>query len=154
MLEEQVRSLLGAALEDRPDLFLIEWHITPSHQIRIVLDGDKGVNLDDCISISRSIEHQLDREDQDFSLEVSSAGASTPLTMPRQYGKHIGRKLKVRTKDGEEVEATLNEVRKQGIHLTWKAREPKPVGKGKVTVTKEKDIDFTEIEMATVILKF
>ncbi len=154
MLEEQVRSLLGAALEDRPDLFLIELRITPSHQIRIVLDGDSGVNLEDCISISRSIEHQLDREDQDFSLEVSSAGASAPLTMPRQYGKHIGRKLKVRTRDGEEVEAMLKEVGDKGIHLTWKAREPKGVGKGKVTVTKEKDIDFTEIEMATVILKF
>jgi len=149
-----VRELLKAALDDRPDLFLIDCHISGSNQIRIVLDGDKGVSLDDCIEISRKVEHSLDREQEDFSLEVSSAGASEPLTMPRQFGKHIGRKLKVRTTDGQEVEAQLDQADEYGIRLSWMAREPKPVGKGKITVQKEKGIDYKDIEMAKVILKF
>lgn len=154
MLEERVRELLDSALNDRPDLFLIECHITSSNQIRIVLDGDKGVSLEDCMEVSRKVEHNLDRDEQDFSLEVSSAGASTPLTQPRQFGKHVGRKLKVKTVEGEEIEAKLDRVSDQGIHLSWKSREPKPVGKGKVTITREKGVDFEDIKEATVILKF
>jgi len=148
-----VESLLGKALEEHPSLFLIDFTIGGDNTIKVVLDGDKGVTLQDCMDVSRAIEHNLDREEEDFSLEVASAGATSPLKMPRQYTKNIGRKLKVRTDSGE-LEGTLVQATDNNITLEWKAREPKPVGKGKVTVQKKRDIPFSEIQEAKVILKF
>ena len=74
----------------------------------------------------------LDREEFDFSLEVSSAGATAPLDLPRQYHKHLGRILEVKT-EALEVKGTLESVGAHEIVLSWKAREPKPIGKGKHT---------------------
>ena len=58
-----------------------------------------GLPLKDCMKVSRAIEHNLDREEEDFSLEVASAGATSPLVLPRQYTKNIGRKLKVKPEE-------------------------------------------------------
>lgn len=153
MLKEKVESLLDKALEEHPSLFLIDFTVGGDNTIKVVLDGDKGVTLQDCMDVSRAIEHNLDREEEDFSLEVASAGATTPLRMPRQYTKNIGRKLKVRTDSGE-LEGTLVQATENNITLEWKAREPKPVGKGKVTVQKKRDIPFSEIQEAKVVLNF
>ncbi len=141
------------ALEKRKDLFPISVKVGTDLAIRIVLDGDAGVSLQDCMDVSRSVEHQLDRETFDFSLEVSSAGATAPLELPRQYMKNKGRTLKVKTVDSE-FKGVLEEVGASEIRLAWKAREPKPVGKGKHTVRKEVEIPFTDIEHAKVVLKF
>ncbi|TFG72130.1 MAG: ribosome assembly cofactor RimP, partial [Flavobacteriales bacterium] len=130
MLKEKVTALLEEALASEPSLFLIDFTVSPDHAIKVVLDGDVGVNLQDCMKISRAIEHNLDREAYDFSLEVTSSGAAAPLVMPRQYRKNIGRIISVRTM-GESYEGNLAEISDTGIVLAWKAREPKPLGKGK-----------------------
>ncbi|MCO5725641.1 ribosome assembly cofactor RimP [Robiginitalea marina] len=152
-LEQQVTTLLAGALEKRPDLFPVSLKVGADQSIRIILDGDQGVSLKDCIDISRAVEHHLDREQYDFSLEVSSAGATAPLELPRQYRKNLGRTLQVRSGDAE-WEGTLEKVDDQQITLCWKAREPKPVGKGKHTVRKEAVIPFSDIEQAKVVIKF
>ena len=128
--------LLNKALEENPSLFLVNLTIGADNSIKVVLDGDQGV-----------------REEEDFSLEVTSAGATSPLTLPRQYNKNIGRKLQVRTTSGE-LEGTLVGASENSITLEWKAREPKPVGKGKVTVQKKQEIAFSDIQQAKVKLKF
>jgi len=120
----------------------------------VVIDGDKGVSVEDCIFISRAIEHNLDREEEDFSLEVTSAGAAAPLTQKRQYRKNIGRTLQVKSEAHKKIEATLSEVGDEHITLEWKAREPKPVGKGKITVERLAKIAYDDILEAKVIIKF
>jgi ribosome maturation factor RimP len=145
--------LLKEAFEKRPDLFPISLKVGTDQSIRVILDGDSGVSLQDCMEISRAVEHQLDREEFDFSLEVSSAGATAPLELPRQYHKNLGRTLEVKTEELE-VKGTLEAVGTNDITLSWKVREPKPVGKGKHTVRKEEVIPFSEIEKAKVVLKF
>ena len=92
-----VAELLQVALDENQSLFLIELKIGSDNSIRILLDGDKGVTLEACIAVSRQIEHNIDRELHDFSLEVSSVGVGSPLTMPRQYEKNVGRSLEVIT---------------------------------------------------------
>lgn len=139
------------ALNNDTSLFLIDFSVSTDNSIKVVLDGDLGVNLEDCMKISRAIEHNIDREEYDFSLEVTSAGAASPLTMPRQYPKNIGRNLKVRTAT-DTFEGNLSATTENGIVLEWKTREPKPVGKGKVTVRKEAKINFSDIEEAKVIV--
>jgi ribosome maturation factor RimP len=153
MFKNKVQTLLNDALEEDNNLFLIDFSISTDHKIKVVLDGDLGVTVQDCMKISRAIEHNLDREEEDFSLEVASAGAAAPMVLPRQYKKNIGRKLAVKTED-ETFEANLTDATENGIVLEWKAREPKPIGKGKHTVQKRKEIDFSDIKEAKVILKF
>lgn len=152
-MQKKVEELLGDALAERPDLFLIDLSISEANQIRVIIDGDEGVKVQDCIDVSRAIEHNLDREEQDFSLEVLSAGVSEPLTRVRQYRKNEGRKLKVKTSE-ENFEGKLVSVSDDDITLQWKAREPKPVGKGKVTVQKEAVIPYKDIVEAKVMITF
>ncbi|WP_410878035.1 ribosome assembly cofactor RimP [Myroides sp. DW712] len=152
--KNRVQELLDAALAEKPELFLIEMTISPDNKILVVLDGDNGVNLQDCIDVSRAIEHNLDREEYDFGLEVASAGATSPLKMLRQYNKNIGRKVKLITVNQEKYEATIAEVSATSIVLQWKAREAKTVGKGKVTVEKEAVIPFENIKEASIIISF
>lgn len=154
MFKKEVDQLLQNALEERQDLFLIDFKIGADNAIKVVIDGDNGVLVEDCMFISRAIEHNLDREEQDFSLEVLSSGATSPLTIPRQYKKHIGRHLEVKTNDDNTFEGKLVNTNDKGIELNWKTREPKPVGKGKVTVTKEATIAFDIIKEAKVKIKF
>ena len=153
MLKEKVAQLLEKELKASPSLFLIDCKVTPDNTIKIVLDGDQGVRLKDCVEISRAIERELDREEYDFSLEVTSAGATAPIINPRQYIKNIGRKLSVRTSDSE-FEGNLTEADEDRIILEWKTREPKPVGKGKTTVLKTQEIPISDIEEAKVKLNF
>jgi len=115
-------------------LFLISLDIQGNNEIKVAIDGDNGVTVQDCIAVSRKVEHNLDRDEEDFSLEVMSVGATTPLQQIRQYKKNIGRVLEVKTKANAKIEGTLEEATDESVTLIWKAREPKPVGKGKVTV--------------------
>ena len=152
--KENIQKLLAEALSLQPDLFLIDLHIDDQSRVHVVLDGDNGVSLKQCIKVSRHIEHQLDREVHDFSLEVSSAGATHPLKMVRQYKKNIGRKLAVHTIDNDNFKATLTHADDDQITLEWKAREPKPIGKGKHTVVKQLQVPYNQIEKATVQIQF
>lgn len=151
--KEKVIELLNEGLKEKPSVFLIDLTIDNSNKIMVTLDGDNGVTLQDCIDISRAIEHNLDREEQDFSLEVASAGVSTPLKLERQYKKNIGRTLKVKTLS-ETIEAKLEAVDETKITLTWSAREPKKIGKGKETVIKKAEIPYAEIKEAIVTINF
>ncbi len=154
MFKKTVEDLLQSALIERQDLFLIDFSLSGDNAIKIVIDGDNGVLVEDCMFVSRAIEHNIDREEHDFSLEVLSSGASTPLTLPRQYEKHIGRNLEVKTLDSQNLEGELTDVNDKGLVLKWKTREPKPVGKGKVTVAKEANVAFDNIKEAKVKIKF
>lgn len=151
MFKDKVKTLLDDALNEDESLFLIDFSVGADQHVKVVLDGDNGVTLEDCMKVSRAIEHNLDRDEHDFSLEVTSAGAASPLTLPRQYPKNIGRKLKVKT-ENDTFEGNLAEVKDEGIVLQWKTREPKPIGKGKHTVQKEANIDFSDISEAKVIV--
>ena len=152
--KNKVKELLDVALTERSHLFLIDLSINNANKISIVLDGDNGVSLQDCIDISRAVEADLDREEQDFSLEVASAGVSSPLKFVRQYKKNLGRNLKVKTISSEEIEAKLTAVDEEKITLEWKARAPKKIGKGKETVDKKVELPYENIKEAVVIVSF
>ena len=151
--KDKVNDLLTEVLLDKPTVFLIDLTITDSFKIIVNIDGDNGVALQDCIDISRTIENNLDREEQDFSLEVASVGVGSPLKMVRQYKKNVGRTLIVKLAT-QTIEAELVEANDNFIILSWKAREPKKIGKGKETVQKRQEIPYTDIKEAIVTVTF
>lgn len=89
------------------DLFWVTVDINPGNQIKVVLDGDTGVSIEQCISVSRNIEHNLDREVEDFSLEVTSYGLSQPLVLDRQFLKYINKSVEVSLNDETKIEGKL-----------------------------------------------
>lgn len=153
MDQNKVKALVDEALAEDNSLFLIDLSISSNNKIQVIVDGDNGVPLSECIRISRNVEHNLDREEEDFSLEVSTPDISNPLQLVRQYKKNIGRTLKVKT-EATELEGKLEKANDKEITLVWKTREPKPIGKGKVTVEKTKTLPYKEIKEAKVKIVF
>lgn len=118
------------------------------------IDGDEGVTIKDCVTLSRAIEGELNRDQEDFSLDVSSHGAATPLVFPRQYKRHVGRDLEVLKTDNTKLEGKLLQCDDQGIEIEVSSRENKTLGKGKTTVIRNYRVPFTEMKETKIKLKY
>ena len=153
MNQTAVKDIVDIALALNESLYLIELSISVNNKVQVVVDGDNGVSLSECMRISRVINDNFDREVEDFSLEVTTPDIAHPLKVKRQYIKNLNRILKVKTAE-EEIEGTLVTADEDKIVLQWKAREPKPVGKGNVTVEKTVTLEYTEIKEAKVKILF
>jgi len=151
---KRIEELLNEFLETRKDLFLIDLKISAGDDITVILDGDNGVSLQDCLDASRAIEFNMDREEHDFSLQVMSAGLSEPLASQRQFAKNIGREIEVLLNDSSKIEGELVKADEEKITLILRYRKPKDIGKGKVDVEEEKEIPYSEIKKALVTIKF
>ena len=146
MIEKiKILELVGNALEGS-DKYLVNLKITPDNRIFVDIDGDNGVTIDDCIELSRAIEGQLDRDEEDFELNVGSAGADMPLKLPRQYRRHIGRDLEVTTFDGEKITAELTATDDEGITLRTHATKKTPA--------EENHLAYKDIKVAKVVITF
>ncbi|MDV7697023.1 ribosome assembly cofactor RimP [Chryseobacterium soli] len=151
---KNIETLLNEFLETRKDLFLIDLKFSAGDDITVILDGDNGVTLQDCLDASRAVEFNMDREEHDFSLQVMSAGLSEPLSTPRQFNKNLGREIEVMLEDSSTIEGELSKVDEEKITLIMRYRKPKDIGKGKVDVEEEKEIPYSEIKKALVVIKF
>lgn len=150
----KVEQLINDFLAEREDLFLIDLKISAGDDVTVILDGDNGVSLQDCLDASRAIEFNMNRDEHDFSLQVMSAGLSEPLSTQRQFRKNIGRDLDVLLNDSTKTEGELVKVDDEKITLLLRYRKPKEIGKGKVDVEEEKEIEYKEIKKALVTIKF
>ncbi len=135
-------------------IFVTGIRVNSDNQINVFLDGDNGVTIADCVAASRFLEKNLDSEKNDFSLDVSSHGATTPLIMPRQYTKHIGRDFEIKLLDDTKLIGTLTEFNTNELKLEYTEREDKPLGKGKINVTKQHIIPYNQIKESKIKLKF
>lgn len=128
-------------------LFLVDIAVRPGNRIAVELDSDRKVSIDDCAKLSRLIESKLDRETEDFELEVSSAGMGRPLKLPRQYLKYIGREVSLRTHDGRELIGVLiNAETWVDIQIPPSKRKSKP--------EENVRLEWTEIKECKVNFKF
>jgi len=154
MDKDKIKNLVDDAVAQNPELFVTDLKFLSDNKIFVEVDGDRGIPLKECIRISREVEHNLDREKEDFSLEVTSPDVSNPIKTKRQYKKNINRHLKVKLLDNSTIEGVLVTVTENEIELKWKARERKPVGKGKITVAKKATIPYINILEAKVKIIF
>jgi len=137
-------------LANDPDNFLVDIRIKPTNNIKLFLDGDKGVPVATLVSFNRQLYPLLEAAElfpnNDFSLEVSSPGLDEPLKLHRQYLKNIGRKVEVTLLDGSVKEGTLQSVTEEGINIE------ELVGKKKEK--KETDLKLNEIKHTKVCIVF
>jgi len=134
------------------DKFLVGISVSINNNIKVYLDSDTQLSIDDCVSISRNIEENLDREQDDFELQVSSAGIDTPLVDRRQYLKNIGRDIKLVLNNSKEFKGNLLDVTDKGITINY--RYTKKQGKKRVKLEEKKIISFSEIKIAKIVISF
>jgi ribosome maturation factor RimP len=116
---EAVERMIEGLLADDPQYFLVEVKIKPTNNVKVFLDGDKGISIEKCITYNRQLYKMIESSGlfpaDDFSLEVSSPGLDEPLKLMRQYHKNTGRKVEVLLKDGVKTEGVLKQVTENGI---------------------------------------
>ena len=136
------------------DMFVVECKTSPMGDIELLIDSDTAVKLEDCAALNRAIEAELDREVEDYSLMVASAGIGSELRLLRQYKKILGNSVEVLLKDGIKILAKLNDATEKGIILSY---EEKQVGEGKkrkVTVEVTKEYEWEDIKYVKEYLDF
>ena len=135
--------------------YLVDVKISSANSILVEIDGIKNsVSVNDCISVSRNIEHNLDREKCDFELKVSSPGLDQPFKVRKQYVKNIGRTVKVVLKSHGSVEGKLVKVEDDFIVLNWEEKERIEGKKKKVLVEKSAQVNFNNIKETKVVITF
>lgn len=100
------------------EYFLVEVTISPDDKIVVEIDHKEGVWIEDCVDLSRYIESRLNREEEDYELEVGSAGIGQPFKVLQQYLNHVGEEVEVLTKDGRKLEGVLKDADEQHFTLT------------------------------------
>lgn len=156
-LKEKIKELTQASLTN-PAHFLVDVIVSKHKPMKftVILDGDNGITIDDCASVSRSVNNSLESlvEDQ-YSLEISTPGLDHPLKLRRQYEKNKGRKLKVHLTSKAIVLGTLQQIEGEKMMIEAEVKEGLPAGKaGKKIETKAMEIPFAEIEKAFVTVSF
>ncbi len=139
---------------DEDGYFIVDVDIKQGDRIVVVIDGDHGVKIDYCVEISRLIEGSLDREEEDFELEVSSPGIGQPFKVHRQFVKNIGRQVEVLSKSGEKYTGELLSVSEGGFVLKEDKMVKLEGKKKKELQIVEHPFNFEELKSVKEILKF
>jgi ribosome maturation factor RimP len=148
-IEEIIESHL-----DHEKHFVAEISVSTSNRIMVFIDGVNGVSIDDCVSVSRAIEHQLDRDTEDFELEVSSAGLDQPLKVPRQFTKNLERNVVVTLSDGSKITGKLTEAGEKGFTIETRIPETVEGKKKKQLVIKQVGFQYDEVRSVKLEISF
>jgi ribosome maturation factor RimP len=136
------------------DTFLVETSVRPGNIIVVEIDSENGVSIEDCITLSKHIESQLDRETEDFELEVGSAGVTSPFKIPRQYEKNIGNEVEVLSKKGQKLTGVLKDCNDTAFTITITKLEKPEGAKRKIAVEEDLSFQYDEVKYTKYLIRF
>lgn len=154
MITESFIAGVVSELIQQTDIFVVEIKVTGSGKILVLLDRPGGIPIQDCIRISRGIEGRLDREKEDFELEVSSPGLTEPFKVPEQYAKYVGKAVEVVLFSGEILQGTLQSFEGDRITLFMQAKVKNKATKKAETLVSEKELFLKDIKVTRILLIF
>lgn len=155
MIEEKLIRELAEERLATFDGFIVELNIASGNMIKLLIDADHSISISECMSVSRNVEHNLDREEEDFSLEVSSAGLNQPFKHLRQYLKNVGREVEVVDLEGEKTTGTLSKADDKSFVVVTKSKEKiEGRSKAKHWVDHEQNFNYKEVKQTKVIISF
>ena len=154
--KKEVEALIDERIAELDNgLFVVELSISATNVITVELDKHDGsVAVADCMSVSRNVEHNLDREEQDFEITVSSAGLDKPFRVLAQYQKNIGRDVKVKLNDAGKIEGALIEVTEDWIVIENSRKEKIEGKKKKEVIVEQHKLTFDMIKETKIIISF
>ena len=152
--KKRVLELIDQRFEELGNgLFLVDIFISKSNSIKVEIDKHEGgVSVSDCMAVSRNVEHNLDREEEDFEIHVSSAGIDRPLRILPQYIKNIGRTVDVVLKDGSKFEGVLLSASEKELMI--ETTEIVKVEKKKQTIVEQKTFAMDKISETKIVITF
>lgn len=136
------------------DIFLVEVIIRPGNIIVVEIDSKEGVSIENCIALSKHIESKLDREAEDFELEVGSAGVTSPFKITRQYEVNIGNEVEVLTKGGQKLTGELKSCDDSAFTITITKMEKPEGAKRKVAVEEDLSFKYDEVKYTKYLIRF
>ncbi len=155
MIEEKLIRELAEERLATFDGFIVELKIASGNMIKLLIDADHSISISECMSVSRNVEHNLDREEEDFSLEVSSAGLDQPFKHLRQYLKNVGREVEVVDLEGNKTKGTLSKADANSFVVITKSKEKiEGRSKAKHWVDHEHNFNYKEVKQTKVIISF
>lgn len=149
---ETVEKLVKERLDDK--MFIVDINVSKSNVIHVYVDGYDGISIEQCIAISRNVEHNLDREEEDFELEVSSPGLTEGFKVLEQYIKYTGREIEVVDLEGKKLTGLLRVADEHGIVLETSKREKVEGHKKKQLVVRDYKFKYNEIKSAKAVISF
>lgn len=153
ILTENIIILVNQLIEGS-ELFLVEAVVKPGNKISVFIDKLEGVTIDECADLSRAIEQNLDREIEDYELEVSSPGLTQPFKVKQQYFKNVGKEVEIILKSGDKLAAKLLNMNDSEILIEY-SKKVKKEGKSKPELVKEqKSISYNDIKSTKVLINF
>jgi ribosome maturation factor RimP len=151
--KQTIISLIEAHFEGT-DKFIVDVKVLTGNKIEIYIDAPNHIVIADCVELSRFIEGNLDREKEDFELQVSSPGATESFKVIEQYRKYKETKVKVVTKEGQKHEGIIKEVNDDNFVIEETRREKKTLGKGNQTVIENIEIKYNNVKATKSVLPF
>lgn len=136
------------------EYFLTDLSVSDDDRIVVEIDHKDGVWIDDCVELSKFIEDHLDRNDEDYELEVGSAGIGQPFKVRRQYENHVGDAVEVATTGKEKLKGTLKAVNPEGITITLKVKFKPEGAKRAKMIDEDRDIAFSDIATCQAVIDF
>ena len=136
------------------DMCGVECTSTPGNEIELTIDSDTSVGIDACVALSRAVEADLDRDAEDFSLTVASAGIGSELRTLRQYRKLVGRPVEVLLTNGVKILAHLDEATDEGVTLSYEEKQAVEGRKRKQPVKVTRSYPFAQIKYTKEWLDF
>ena len=151
--KEKIQLLIEEKLEGT-DFFVVDIDISTANKISVEMDGDNGFSISECINFSRQIEGNLDREVEDFSLEVSSPGLNKPFLLTRQYLKNLNKLVEVKLVEGEKINGTLTYADSMKISVQTSRKERLEKKKKKVDIVEDVEILRENILETKLVIEF
>lgn len=136
------------------DYYLVDIIISNDNRISIEIDAFEGVALDYCIQLSKHIESKIDRETEDYELEVSSAGLTEPFKVLKQYEKNIGNEVEVLTKNGIKQSGELVAATADNFTISIEKKVQPEGSKRKILVNEEVSFNYNDIKHTKYIIRF
>ena len=150
--KELVKKLVEERLDDK--MFLVEITVNERNVINVFVDSYDGLTIEQCVNISRHVEHSFDREEEDFELQVSSPGLTEKFKVKEQYYKYTGRPVEVITLSDVKLEGVIISAVNDGIILETSSRKLVAGHKKKQLVVKQHDLKYDEIKSAKAVISF
>ncbi|MEI7503516.1 MAG: ribosome assembly cofactor RimP [Paludibacter sp.] len=153
ILKETVNQIIEDYIVGK-NYYLVDLKITPDNRISVEIDSFNGVSIEFCMELNKHIESQLDREIEDYELEVSSAGLTEPFKVLKQYEKNIGNEVEVLTKVGFKISGILVEVLETEFILEIEKIEKPEGSKRKIIVKERLTFPYEDIKTTKYIIRF
>jgi ribosome maturation factor RimP len=148
--EERIQNILEKEMVSG-DIFIVDIKVRAGNKINIWVDKDQGITIDECVKISRYVENQLDRETEDFELEVSSPGLDMPFKVRRQYEKNLNNMVRITLTDDSTLKGKLVEVTDHDIEVEHFIKGDKKKGKKEKVRTRH---SFKQIKSTKAVIEF